>query len=91
MHGTQAPAVVPDLLETLERIAAHAKATRERIAAGTTPKGSSALHAIENEARDAVRRAGNAAGGPKAARADYPEAVLGSRVERRAGESEGTG
>lgn len=47
----------PDLIATLERIAADAKSTAEKIGRGETPKGSTALRRIQYEAQDAVERA----------------------------------
>jgi len=46
----------PDLIQTLERIAADAKTTKQRIARGETPKGSAALQRIQYEAEDAIGR-----------------------------------
>jgi hypothetical protein len=48
--------ITPDLIETLERIAKEAKVTKQRIAKGETPKGSSALQRIQYEAEDAIQR-----------------------------------
>lgn len=45
----------PDLLEVLAAIEADARRTRERIAAGKTLTGSTALTRIEARAQDAIR------------------------------------
>lgn len=46
----------PDLIAALERIAKDAKETKLRVAAGSAPKGTSALQRIQYEAEDAIAR-----------------------------------
>lgn len=57
MKGDHQQDPVADLLETLRRVEQRAERTLRGLAEGSVPRGTSALGAIRNEAKDARARA----------------------------------